>query len=125
MVVFTLMATCFDESAIQELGRTMFDEFDRRIRALPPDLCAPFHAEARQLESELLMLYRATVLCVKREEDMDKVSARWAEMVDICNGSLSRLSQLSEKHPGCGANIYYDRALDLRNKCQRLHEMHK
>ena len=103
----------------------MFDGFDRRIIALPDDMCAPFHDEARSLETQLLMLYRATVLCVRNEEDMGKVSARWAKMVDMCNGTLSRLQQLSEKHPGCGAQIYYDRSLDLRSKCQRLHEMHK
>src|SRR5438552_6169921 len=103
----------------------MFDDFDRRVSVLPDQLCAPFHDEARQLETELLMLYRATVLCVRREEDIDRVAMRWAEMAAICDKSLTRLRKLSEKHPNCGAEIYYDRVLDLKNKCHRLHEMHK
>jgi hypothetical protein len=93
--------------------------------ALPEDLCAPFHDEARQLETELMFLYRATVMCVRREENMDRVASRWAEMVALCGGFLARLKQLSEKHPGCGAELYYDHVLDLSNKCQRLQEMHQ
>ena len=103
----------------------MFDDFDRRVSVLPDELCAPFHDEARQLETELLMLYRATVLCVRREEDIGRVATRWAEMAAICDESLNRLRKLSEKRPNCGAEIYYDRVLDLKNKCHRLHEMHK
>jgi len=103
----------------------MLAEFDRRLSGLPEDLCAPFHDEARQLETELMVLYRATVLCVRREEDIARVAARWGEMVQLCDGSLSRLQKLSEKHPDCGANYYCDRVLELRSKCQRLQEMHQ
>jgi len=103
----------------------MFDDFDRRVSVLPEELCAPFHDEARQLETELLMLYRTTVLCVRREPDMDWVATRWGEMLEICNGSLVRLKKLAEKQPDCGAGIYYDRVLDLKSKCQRLKEMHQ
>ena len=118
------MSGCFTESDVQELGRTVLAEFDRRVLGLAEDLCAPFHDEARQLETELMFLYRATVMCVRREPEMDQVSARWKEMVEICNGCLSRLQKISEKHPGCGVNLYYDRVLELRSKCQRLQEMH-
>ena len=116
---------CFAESDVKELGSTILSEFDRRVSALPDDLCAPFHEEARQLETELLFLYKATVMCVRREEDIGKVAARWKEMVDMCGGCLARLQKLSEIHPGCGANLYYDRVLELRSKCQRLQEMHQ
>ena len=118
------MATCFNESDLQELGRAVFADFDRRLQDLFEDLCAFFHDEVRQLETELMMLYKATVLCVRREPEMDRVAARWGEMVQLCEGSLTRLQQLSEKHPNCGADIYYDRVFELRSKCQRLHEMH-
>jgi hypothetical protein len=62
---------------------------------------------------------------VRREEDIDRVAARWGEMVEICEGCLTRLQSLSENHPGCGANLYYDHVLELRSKCQRLREMHQ
>ena len=116
---------CFTESDVQELGRTVLADFDRRVADLPENLCAPFHEEARQLETESLMIYKATVLCVRHQEDMNQVAARWAEMVEICSGSLARIQRLSEKHPGCGADFYVDRILDLRSKCQRLQEMHQ
>ena len=45
-------------------------------------------------------------------------------MVEMCDEFLRRLSGLKERHPYCGAEIYYDRVLDLRNKCKRLQEMH-
>jgi hypothetical protein len=119
------MAHCFQESDVKELGKTVLSEFDRRMAALPEDLCAPFHEEARQLETELLFIYRATVLCVRREEDMNEVATRWKEMVEMCDGCLSRLQKLTEKHPDCAADIYYDRVLELRSKCLRLQEMHQ
>jgi hypothetical protein len=122
---FTWMGECLTESDLQELGRTALEDFERRLVSLPEDLCAPFHDEARQLETELLFLYRATVLCVRREPDIDKVGARWAEMVRLCRDFLTKLKKLGDQHPGCGAGIYYDRVLDLRAKCERLREMHQ
>ena len=119
------MTHCFRESDVKELGKTVLSDFDRRLAALPEDLCAPFHEEARQLETELLFLYRATVLCVRREEDMNEVAARWKEIVEMCDGCLSRLQMLNEKHADCAADIYYDRVLELRSKCLRLQEMHQ
>ena len=98
---------------------------ESRRLALPDDLCAPFHDEARQLETELMSLYRAIVMCVRREEDINRVVARWGEMVEICGGCLTRIQKVSEKHPGCGASLYYDHVLELRSKCQRLQEMHQ
>lgn len=119
-----IVTSCFSESDVQELGRTALADFDRRLLALPQDLCTPFHDEARHLETELMLLYKATVLCVRHEEDIERVAARWKEMLEICNGFLDGLRKLSEKHPECGANLYYDRVLELRSKCQRLQEMH-
>jgi len=116
---------CLTGSDVQELGKSFLAEHDRRLLTIPGDLCVPFHDEARQLEMELLFLYKTTVLCVRREESMDVVSTRWGEMVEICDASISRLRKLANKHPSCGADIYYDRVLELRSKCQRLQEMHK
>jgi hypothetical protein len=116
---------CLSESDVLELGKTVLADFDRRLQAIPGDLCAPFHQEARQLETELLVIYKATVLCVRREESMERVAARWSEMVQLCGDFLRRLKKLADKHPGCGAGVYYDRVLDLRSKCRRLQEMHR
>ncbi len=120
-----LVTSCLNESDVQELGRTALADFDRRVTALPHDLCAPFHDEARGLETELMFLYKATVLCVRREEDMGRIASRWKEMVEICDRFLTALQKLSEKHSGCGTDIYHDRVLELRRKCQRLQEMHQ
>jgi len=119
------MTSCFSESDVKELGKTVLADFDRRLLAIPEDFCAPFHQEARQLETELMFIYRATVLCVRREPDITRVAARWGELVELCDGCLLRLQALAKKHAGCGADIYYDRALELRSKCRRLQEMHQ
>ncbi len=103
----------------------MLADFDRRLSAIPEDFCAPFYQEAGQLETGLMFFYKATVLCVRREEDIGRVAARWNEMVELCDGCLSRLRSLSQKHPRCEVNIYCDRMLELRSKCQRLQEMHQ
>jgi hypothetical protein len=124
-VILLRCRAVFTESDVQELGRTVLADFDRRVSVLPEGFCAPFHQEARQLETELMVLYGATVLCVRRQEDLRQVAMRWAEMVAICDGSINRLQHLAEKHPGCGADIYEDRIFELRSKCQRLQEMHQ
>jgi hypothetical protein len=120
-----LMNGCIAESDFQEMGRACLENFDRRLPAIPEDLCAPFHDQAGQLETGLLFLYKATVMCVRREADIERVAKRWGDMVSMCTLFLAKLKTLHEKHPRCGAEIYYDRVLDLRNKCQRLQEMHE
>jgi hypothetical protein len=118
------MEECVASSDIQALGAEMLRGFDRRVAGIPADLCAPFHYEARNLETELLMTYRVAALVVRKEMDLDKIASIWAEMVSLCDTSAKRLGALVVQHPNCNADIYYDRVLELRNKCQRLRMMH-
>ena len=119
------MRSCFDTSDVLELSRATLDDTNRRLEAIPVDLCAPFYAEAANLEQQLLGIYRTVTLCVRKEEDLDKVAAWWQAMTSICDEFSGRLAMLSNEHPPCGAEFFYDRVLDLRNRCQRLQEMHR
>jgi hypothetical protein len=118
------VAGCLSLSSIEELGQSALGDFDKNIASLPQDLCAPFHEEARQLETVLLTIYKMTALCSREEQDLSKVSALWGAMVSICDGCVTSLGELAKRHPKCGADYYYDRVLDLRNKCLRLQKMH-
>jgi hypothetical protein len=118
------MQNCLQESDLRAIGEESLADFDRRVAQLDKDLRAPFHQEARQLETELLTIYRFIARGARQEPDLDRVAALWGLMVEMCDDFLKRLSGLKELHPACGAEIYYDRALDLRNKCQRLQAMH-
>ena len=80
--------------------------------------------EARQLEAELLGLHKTVALCARRQEDLAAVSELWGLMVELCDLSATKLGGVVQKHPQCGAQVYYDRILDLRNRCQRLKMMH-
>ena len=77
-----------------------------------------------RLEGELLTIYKFVVKIVRREDDLDKVASWWATMVSQCDEFAKRLRDLSLAQPDCGASFFYDRVLDLRNKCQRLQKMH-
>jgi hypothetical protein len=118
------MKECLTDADLQELSKGSLASFDQRVAAIPRELCAPFHDEARQLEAELLTVYRVVVLCTKREEDLTHVAKWWAAMVQVCDDFAARLSRLVETHPACGAEQYYDRVLELRSKCLRLQKMH-
>lgn len=118
------MKSCLVESDLENLGSEMLAGFDRRVAAIPSDLCAPFHTEARLLGTELLTIYRFVALAARREEELDRVAKAWEMMVKVCDESAQRLGELVRQHPDCGAAAYYDRVLDLRNKCQRLQQMH-
>src|SRR5215204_6573384 len=118
------MKDCLRESDLLELTREPLAAFEQRVAEIPKELCAPFNDEARTLETELLSMYRLVALCSKREEDLSRVSSWWAGMVAVCDAFADRLSKLAKAHPTCGAEYYYDRVLDLRNKCLRLQNMH-
>jgi hypothetical protein len=118
------MTNCLGHSDLQELSSTMFVGFEQRVLSIPGDLCAPFFEEARQLETELLSIYRMVALCARKEQDLACIAKGWEFMVNVCDQAAARLSKLSEQHPYCGAVLYFDRVLDLRNKCRRLQEIH-
>ena len=118
------MKECLADSDLLELSKGSLDSFEQRLAAIPPELCAPFYEEARQLDAELLTVYRVVVLCTKREEDLDRVSQWWGTMVRVCDDFAQRLSKLVKTHPACGAEQFYDRVLELRSKCLRLQKMH-
>jgi hypothetical protein len=118
------MSDCVTESNLQELGESAVADSDRRMASIPPDLCVPFYMEAMRLENELITIYKMVVLCVRTESDLGKVASSWGVMVGICDRFADQLSRLKKEHPMSGAESYYDRILDLRNKCRRLQEMH-
>ncbi|MDW8308369.1 MAG: hypothetical protein RMK20_03250 [Verrucomicrobiales bacterium] len=118
------MSNCLAESELQLLSNEIVRNFERRVAAIPEHLCAPFHTEARQLEAELLLFYKFVALAVRKEEDLDRIAKAWAAVVRACDESAQRLHGLAQRHPDCGADVYYDRVLDHRNKCRRLQEMH-
>jgi len=119
------MSSCLAVSDFNELGDAMLSAFDRRVERLPSGLCAPFYEEARNLETELLSIYRMVALLARREEDLSQIADLWAGMTEICRQATARLHDLSQSYPNCGTQIYYDRILDLTNKCQRLNQIHR
>lgn len=118
------MSACLDHTDVIALSEVTLSESAKRIGRIPENLCAPFNDEARALELELLNVYRTVAVCVKKEDDMAAVAVWWETMTGICDVFSKRLHELHSQHPYCGADVFYDRVLDLRNKCQRLQEMH-
>lgn len=119
------MNACLEVSDVCELSRVALHDSERRLREIPHDLCAPFYAEAKNLEVELLAIYRVVAMFVRKEDDLDKVARWWKTMAEICEEFLGKLSNLYEAHPLCGAGYFYDRVLDLRAKCLRLMNLHE
>jgi len=103
----------------------MVSESNRRIASIPDDLCAPFHTEARDLESNLLTIYRLCAMLARKEQDLKEIAQIWGGMIGLCDTVAAVLNNLAQKHPQCGAGSYYDRVLDLRNKCNRLKTLHE
>src|SRR5881296_716417 len=117
------MKECLNDADLLALLEGSLASFEQRVASIPKDLCAPFHEEARQLETELVTVYRVVVLCTRKEEDLDRVAQWWAMMVRVCDAFAGRLNRLVQEHPLCGAGQYYDRVLELRSKCLRLQKM--
>lgn len=119
------MQTCVEEADLREMGQFIAADFDRRIALIPYDMCLAFHTEARQLETQLLTIYQLVARVTRRVDDLDKVASLWEAIVNLCDAFAGSLGKLVQQHPDCGASSYYDRVLDLRNKCHRLHQMHR
>jgi hypothetical protein len=118
------MTECLTESDVKELAESTLADFDQEVATLPHDVCVPFNEAAASLQAQLLTIYRFVVKFVRREEDLEKVAGWWGTMVSECDEFAQRLHQLALAHPECGAQFYHDQVLDLRNKCQRLRQMH-
>ena len=103
----------------------MISDSSLRIASIPDDLCAPFHTEARELESNLLTIYRLCAMIARKEQDLKEIAKIWGGMIELCDTFGAVLNNLAKKHPQCGADSFYDRVLDLRNKCNRLKTLHE
>jgi len=123
--MLTGMNGCLAAKMFEEAGESAIRGFEERVAALPQDLRAPFHSEARQLEAEMLTIYKLVALFVRDEQDLAQIASAWASMVRICDDSLLKLGNLIKQQPSSGADYYFDRLLDLRNKCLRLQKIHE
>ena len=119
-----MITACLGQSNVKELAESTLAAFDQDVAAIPPDLSVPFNQAAMRLEAELLTIYKFVVRIVRREDDLARIAEWWGTMVAQCDAFAKRLQDLSVAHPACGAGFFYDRVLDLRNKCLRLREMH-
>ena len=119
------MSMSFDTSDIFQLSEATLADVEKRLSEIPAELSAPFYAEADKLEQQLLGVYRIVALCVRKEDDLDAVTGWWDMMTKICDLFAARLNQLCEAHPHCGAAVFYDSVLDLRNRCLRLANLHR
>jgi hypothetical protein len=118
------MTDCLTESDVRVLAESTLAAFEQEVATLPQDVCVPFNEAGARLDAPLLTIYQFVVQFVRREEDLEKVAGWWRTMVSQCDEFAKRLRQLSLAHPDCGAALFHDRVLDLRNRCQRLHGMH-
>lgn len=115
---------CVTDCDLRGIAKNDITRFDKAVAAIPADSCSLFHDEASRLEAGLLGVYRVVATMVRQEEEMDKVAECWGAMVAVCDTYAERLGTFHQEHPSCGAGFFYDRILDLRNKCARLQALH-
>ena len=121
---FRIMSQCLEPNDLAEIMRSDISESSERIRGIPADMCAPFNEEAGKLELQLLGVYKLTVICVKKELEMEKVVKWWQFMKATCDEYLAQIGRLHKDHPYCGADFFYDRVLEVRSKCERMMTLH-
>jgi len=109
---------------IEQLGLSSVDDFSRRIAEIQPNAQWQLHDEARRLETEVLMVYKATVIETKKMEGLDEIARAWGEMGAICAKAVAALSTLVKAHPDSTASVYRDRLIALGARCQRFQTLH-
>ena len=115
---------CGSLESFTELSENILNSFDKKLADLSPDKCIPFHNAARDLGVELTTIYRMMAICARRQESIDAAAKIWRFMKTTCDQFLVRMGALCDEHPSCGADIYRDQILDLRNKCGRMESLH-
>jgi hypothetical protein len=78
-----------------------------------------FCRRVHNVEAAVIHTYQLTALASIREEDPQKASTHWKDMVDFCDSALNVLKELEDKHPGCGASEVYNVALDYRAQAHK------
>jgi hypothetical protein len=109
---------------IEELGTSAVDDFKRRVAEIPNNDRWRFHDEARRLETELLMVFKATVIETKKMESLDDIANAWSDMLAICSKANAALAELVKAHPDSNATVYHDRLIALGARCQRFQTLH-
>ncbi len=118
------MQTCQYELHIENVSNHTLQAFDENVAKIPDHLCGAFYEAARELEAQLITIYRFVISIVDDLDEMETEGTMWKEMVKVCDKFSGKLESLVNNHPTCGAGFYRDRILDLRNKCNRLAKLH-
>lgn len=116
---------CVTPEDLKKISESSLEDFDRKITGIPLADCLPFNQAAGNLEAELNLSYRFVATIGKGLDDLDEIAQLWDSFVAVCDQYAKKLHELHEAHPICGADYFYDRVLDLRNKCHRLAELHR
>jgi hypothetical protein len=118
------MSACLVGTDVEEFGRSALNDFDQDVSALSKNLCAPFFQEAGRLESKLEMMFQVVSRLARNEPEMDNVAKMWGAMAQSCEDAEKRVAKLSQDHPNCNADYFFDHLFQLKSKCKRLQAMH-
>ena len=118
------MSACLVDKDFEEIGRSALEAFDQDVSDLPKDLCAPFFQEANRLEGKLITMFQMVSRMARNEPELENVAKLWGAMAQLCEDAEKRVSKLSQDHPQCGADYFFDRLYQLKSKCKRLQTMH-
>lgn len=121
---FDDVSACVTPESLSRIADDALEQFDAKVAEIPPDLCAPFNEVASNLLAELKQAYRFVATIARDSDDLDQISELWAAMEGFCGSYAERLAKLHECHPFCVAGQFYDRVLDIKNRCKRLAELH-
>jgi hypothetical protein len=115
---------CVTPEGLQQICEAALRNFDRRL-VDASESCLQFNLAASTLEAELKQSYRFMASMARQLEDLDQIARLWDAFVVMCDKYAEKLRSLDQAHPFCGADQFYDRVLDLRNKSQRLADLHR
>lgn len=109
-------------SDITKINESALKAFDESIATADPRTCWEFNEAVARLESQLIQLYGIVVLALKGEDDLSVIAKTWGRMVGICDHVARKIGSLARQHPACA--VSHDKILDLRNRCERLRNLH-
>ena len=109
-------------SDLDSIKETALKNFEARVAKADPSKPNEMECEAARLESQLEQLYSFTALLVRREQDMSRTAALWADLVKTCDLFGGRVFRLTQQH---ALNLSaYDHILDIRSAAEELRTLH-
>lgn len=111
---------CVNFDWVIDSGKPEINKFVKLAEDYPDnnyEACVVFTRQVGIVEGILIQTYAVAVRIARNAESLEAIASTWEAMSAFCEAAIGVLSQIKDKHPNCGTQELYDKALDYKPAC--------